>query len=215
LGRPTLSHPFFGSLVRDGDFPWWKGSLVYPSLAECWIRFMVDWEGHIRQADPNLPPHPTAPPERVSLMVCDEAGMGPTLEQETAYHDLLQHPDEVAALLFQAMTPIAKAALDEARIEAEEVGTTGEFDAVIRDFGLDTPDGVRLQVELLEIGFLEQHRDGRAYLSFDFNCGWDEEHGVSILVHAGNVLAVSGCADFYNRGDALEPHLESIRRHSL
>lgn len=207
----STTHPVFGKLVRDGDFPWWKGRLQYPSLAACRIRFILGWEGEVYPADPmrNRKAQPLS--ESVSLMVCDKAATGPTPTQEATYHYLVQHQQAIATAVFTALLPYAIEAIGVARHEAEEVGSIEEFDAAIQDNSLDSLEGLRQQIELIEIGFIEEHKDGLAYLSFDFNCGWEEEHGVSVVVHAGTVLVVGGCADFYNRGSGLEAHIEGIR----
>ena len=51
------------------------------------------------------------------------------------------------------------------------------------------------QVNLYAIDLFLQ-RDGIAYCAFTFDIGWDQEHGLCVVMHRDKVLAVNGAGDF-------------------
>ena len=77
----------------------------------------------------------------------------------------------------------------------------------------DDQSSLDSQIELIAINLLEDGLDEIGYSLFDFAVGWDDEHGVSVLMHRENVLAASGLSDFTNRGDTLLDHVRSIQEY--
>jgi len=71
------------------------------------------------------------------------------------------------------------------------------------------------QIELIGINLLDRGFDEIGFSLFDFAVGWDEEHGVSILMHRNRVLAASGLGDFTNRGENLIAHARSIQAYNF
>ncbi len=99
----------------------------------------------------------------------------PTPAQVAAYEFLQAHEVEVAAAVLAAV-----------RVEypAGEHGMPW----------LDSAEELRAFVGLAIVHVLPVERDGVAYLGFELGCAWDEEHGVGVLVHRGEVVEV-GDAD--------------------
>ena len=56
--------------------------------------------------------------------------------------------------------------------------------------------GVRDQLLLDDIYLHSDGWDGIGCITFDFYCGWEEEHGVSLLMHTARVIAEGGRAEF-------------------
>src|SRR5262249_11780604 len=83
----------------------------------------------------------------------------------------------------------------------------------VERLGLMSVDGIRDLVVLVSINFLEQARDNESYVTFEFGCFWDHEHGISLLTHHGRFIANSGGSDFKSRGsaDRLEAHAKGCR----
>jgi hypothetical protein len=91
----------------------------------------------------------------------------------------------------------------------------GPFEPHVKRLGLVTPEGIRELVELCGLDFLEQARDGECYVTAEFGCCWDEEHGISVLLHHGEFIASSVGNDFCGRGSTenVEAHARYCREH--
>lgn len=68
------------------------------------------------------------------------------------------------------------------------------------------------QISLTEISLFDTDIDGHGLFTLDFAVGWDEEHGVSVLMHRNKVIATSSLADFTCRGDSLLSHAKCIQQ---
>lgn len=79
----------------------------------------------------------------------------------------------------------------------------------------DQPSAIDSQVELTSIGLIDDGFDDIGFTLFEFEVGWDEEHGFSILMHRDRVLAASCGADFTNRGANLVPHAKYIQGYDF
>lgn len=192
----------FGQLRREDYHSWCKGTIVFPALAMCRILFTVCWDGEIIERNTQLKLD-----DSVQVLVFSKDNCLPSQIQTAACSYLLQNQNEVATAVSQTLHQAVLQNIDEARHAIGDEALKKNFDEAIAKHQLDTTEGVRKQVELSEIGFLEQGKDEHSYVSFDFDCGWDDEHGISILMHQDKVLAISSCADFYHRGEGLEAHI--------
>ena len=217
-----LESPGFGHLVRDDKYDWCKGTISFPSLAACRILFNVWWDGEIYE-DSNQ----SEATDSVSVMVFNTTDCIPSLAQSAAHLYLKQNQNAISAAVLQALNAYSISNIEEVRrtlSNAEILETLNnadpeilekfnleKFNNAIAENQLDTTEGVKKQVKLIEIGFLEQEKNEHAYVSFDFKCGWDDEHGVSVLMHKSQVLAISTAADFYHCGEGLEAHVEILQ----
>lgn len=75
----------------------------------------------------------------------------------------------------------------------------------------EAKSSLEVQVELTSITLIDDGIDEIGFSCFDFSVGWDDEHGISVLMHKDNVLAASCCGDFSNRGPNLIPHAKAIQ----
>lgn len=207
---PGVTHPLFGALKREGSL--WQGRVPFRPLAGCWIHVSMDWGGEVYYGT-----RPDDLGEAAPLLVHDRRGAGPSAAQEAAFRWVTADPNRVARTVLQALLPAVQECVRQGREAATEPDTRRAFDEAVARYRLDTVDGIREQVELTGISLLEQERDGFAYVVFEFNCGWDEEHGASVLLHEGRVLAASIGGDFANRGTSenLEEHARIVRENSL
>ena len=67
----------------------------------------------------------------------------------------------------------------------------------------------------MSIGLLDDGFDDCGFSYYDFASGWDEEHGISILMHRSDVLAAGGISEFCNRGSELIGHVRAIQAYDL
>ena len=59
---------------------------------------------------------------------------------------------------------------------------------------VNQPEDFRRLIGLSSIHLMNVHRDGKAYVGYEFGCSWDEEHGLGVMMHGDRVVEV-GHAD--------------------
>jgi predicted DNA-binding WGR domain protein len=190
----AVDDPVFGHL--ELAYPGWRGRMPFPALAACQIRWQLTPD------EERMVPVPAASPEvdgYVAVAVHDEAGDGPDDPQRVAYRFLISNQDQVVANILSGLVFGMKH-------YSSFVGSPFEPDA--EQLGLVSVDGVQELVTLYEIDFFEQAKDNESYVTAEFSCCWDEEHGISLLIHHGKAVACSVGNDFCNRGSTenLEAH---------
>lgn len=116
----------------------------------------------------------------------DRAGALPTPEQAAAFRHLVKHQQETRDAILQAV-------FDGYPDEQEACGWEGA-DAAERMPDLQKPEGLRALIGLSTVYLLAVAKDGLAYVSFEFRCRWDQEHGLGAMTHTGRVVKV-GYAD--------------------
>jgi len=55
---------------------------------------------------------------------------------------------------------------------------------------LDSPDQLRGLIGLNFVHVLAEEKDGVCYIGCQFGCEWDEEHGLGVMTHGGDVVEV-------------------------
>jgi hypothetical protein len=63
--------------------------------------------------------------------------------------------------------------------------------------------GLKKQISWVSLGLFDHGWEGVGFITLDFRCSWDPEHGMSILMHRDRVIAEAGSAEWSNRGDSL------------
>jgi hypothetical protein len=167
----SLEHPPFPLLtwdhyfwVADVTLPSWAGFTVYPD-ADAVSRGEETSNGTAR-----LSLSPVSSQERTP----------PTYEQVVAFQYLLNHEPTIAA----------NVALD--LVEYCPGHAYAGDDDVLLD--VNRVDDLRSLIRLIGVHVLNVFRDGAACIGFEFDCAWDSEHGVGVMIHQGQVIAI-GQAD--------------------
>jgi hypothetical protein len=140
------------------------------------------------------------------VRVHDEAGDGPDDPQRAAYRLLMSNQDRVAASILSGLVQGTK---------YFSSFSGGPFEPHVKRLGLATVDGIRALVVLCSLDFLKEAQDNECYVTAEFGCCWDEEHGISVLMHHGEFVASSGGNDFCGRGttENLEAHARYCREY--
>ena len=192
----TVHDPVFGRLENDGG--WWCGRMWFPALAACQIRWRLNDDERLVRSE-------TVSQEvdgRVRVVVHDEADDGPDDPQRAAYRFLEKNQDQVVANVLAALV----------RHTNHDYIIGSPFQSDAQRLGLVSANGVRELVELCAVYFLEPSRDKESYVTFEFGCCFDEEHGISVLIHHGQVVATSLGDDFTQRDrNNLEAHAQFCR----
>ncbi len=97
---------------------------------------------------------------------------------------------------------------------AKKADDNADLRAFIKKHAIGTEPGLKQQVSWSGLSLYDHGWEGVGFITVDFKCGWDQEHGISILMHKDKIIAESGLADFSNRGDSLIEHAKCIQRGS-
>jgi hypothetical protein len=183
-----LTHPVFGPLRRDReggeDYPWWEGRARIPSLKGCRQRWAFDADldgrfiGVVENAE-STPAH--AERDEFEIVIKDEAGEGPTAEQERAFTYLVDHGDAI----------LEAALKDLARIAAE-----GYFDLVLERYSgpdadgflefverLAESEGMREMVSLCKIDFCLTNEESQSLVALNFHVAHPlDDHGLAVVL---------------------------------
>jgi len=161
-----------------------------PVLRDARLRFSIRSVGQCRELTP-----PRGEAETIDLLVETRRGE-PSDWHESAWEHLLAHASEYEAALRPVLWAAAHSSFENARTVSHTQLATLKADT---DFSSEAnPD---LQISLEEVVLYDAGRDEIGFLSFELAVGWDDEHGASVLVHAGTPFAMSGRADFTCRGN--------------
>jgi len=176
MAEETLNIPPFPPLRWDEYF--WVGEVTLPS----WSGFQTR-RGWAMAFSSDSPSNGTAmlnvAPEN------HERRSHPTVDQEVAFKYLLDNEAAVAASILQALFdlyPDEKADYAGAYIDGAEEDLPDITD----------PSGLRDLIGLTNVHVLSVAKDGAAYVGFEFDSAWDEEHGAGVMTHQGRVIAVGG-----------------------
>jgi predicted DNA-binding WGR domain protein len=175
----------------------------FPLLAACQVRWqLTPDEQQLAPATPAV----EQTDGYVAITVHDEKGDGPNDSQRAAFRFLMKNQDQVAARILSGL-------LRGTKHFSSFAG--GPHEPHVTRLGLLTVDGIRELVALCDIHFLEEAKANESYVTAEFGCCWDEEHGISVLVHHGEFVASSVGDDFCGRGtaDNLEAHARYCREH--
>ena len=70
--------------------------------------------------------------------------------------------------------------------------------------------------KLVGIGLIDDGLDECGFTSFEFQTGWDLDHGASILMHRNNILVAGGMSEFCSYFESsLVPTIKSAQVYSL
>jgi hypothetical protein len=69
--------------------------------------------------------------------------------------------------------------------------------------------------KLVGIGLVDNGLDECGYSSFDFQTGWDRDHGTGILMHKTNVLVAGGMSEYICRGSDLIEAVKCVQAYDL
>jgi len=177
------------------DYPWLETKIPRLIFKDCSIQIVLE-ELYFQDygAGKVKPPKPTA-----ALTAQIEVTGKLNEFHEGAYNHFIQNAPSYEKRLLDYFFTKTEQNIATA-IAAED---TPKLRAFIKKHGLDTPEGVKKQTAWSGITLYDHGWDVVGLITMDFDCGWDEEHGLSILMHRDKIIAEGGLAEFTNRGDGL------------
>ena len=183
---------------RTPQFPWAEAAIEKVAFRECAVRAMLDEVGSHYEND--------YVSEAARLLAFYETRGQLVDEHAQACDWFFQNIGRYEARALSCLYSIARGVVKEAS-DCHISGWGGHFSeglpGFIEKYFLDAPAGIVNLVEWKGLSVFDHGFDGRGLITLDFSCGWDEEHGVSLLMHDARLIEVSGLADFANRGDSL------------
>jgi hypothetical protein len=174
--------PFPRMEWKQGD---WEAEVILPE----WAGFQSrrGWYCGVNSPDPS--------DGTVRLRVIRPAGKvtPPSAEQVAAYRHLRESGPQVRDALLAAI-------FAEYPTFREEYLDSYDKDDDERVPALERPDQLRSLMGLGNLFVLTEHRDGMAYVGFEFGCEWESEHGLGVMTHGTRVI------DIGQAPDAFQPH---------
>lgn len=171
----------FGELKRERFF--WVGQTRIAFWAGCQTR--VDGYHQIPASDGTVVVHinPLAVP--------------PSQEQIQALEFLLQNEELVCTNLLKAVFEIYPR---EREVFRESYGYSSDMDEEEKEdfeeeYGYDVPvieqpGELKELIKLHTIHIKSTAKDGIAYLGYEFDCNWEEEHGLGVMMHGSRVIEI-------------------------
>jgi hypothetical protein len=180
-----MNHPVFGTIEWDSES--WTGAIQLGFFSA------YDTAVTVKSAERKGEPDRGEASEHLQkraifeLRVIREDGTEPSLWQEQAYLQLLDDRDAICNAVvdaifdhyqsnwghWRATAPLRKEARDAADLLVPELHTRDDLKGVIR---------------LIALHVLDFPSDDHPLLGFCFECTWDVEHGLGVLVHGGKVV---------------------------
>lgn len=165
--------------------------------------------------DPSCPSARDAGPEVDVLLYArpDSAGR----PQERAWDFLTAHPGEVEAALRRKLFALHRGYL---RQLLEDELPTAKFlqrywKTIEPELTWDDPSAVDRLFKLVAIGLAEDGLDDCGFSSYEFQTGWDRDHGVGVLMHRDRVLAAGGMSELIGDGYDLAPGIRCVQGYAL
>ncbi len=103
-----------------------------------------------------------------------------TPEHLAAYEHLLADQEKVRSSILASILNWYSELRPRVFREVEEIGWSMPEVHQTHDF--------RRLIGLSSIHLMNVHRDGMAYVGYEFGCSWDEEHGLGLMMHGDRVV---------------------------
>ena len=136
--------------------------------------------------------------------------------QERAWEFLLAHPAAVEAALRRKLLAWHVKRL--AQFREEELPHDPEYQkywkVVERQVALGEPSAVDRLFKLVGIGLADSGLDDCGFSSFEFQTGWDRDHGLGVLMHKDRVLAAGGLTELI-RGPGVLAGARAVQAYDL
>jgi hypothetical protein len=158
-----------------------------------------------RGTDPSCPSARDPGPD-VEVALYADGGNGSGSRQERAWEFVLAHPASVEAALRRKLLAWHRKQM--ARFREEDLpGAPPEYQkywaAVERRVALGEPSAVDQLFKLVGVGLADGGLDDCGFSSFEFQAGWDRDHGLGVLMHKDRVLAAGGMGELISGPEVL------------
>jgi hypothetical protein len=133
----------------------------------------------------------------VEVSLYADSGNGFGSFQERAWEYILAHPAAVEAALRRKLFAWHRKQM--AQFRDEELPRVLKYQkywkVVEQQVAVEEPSAVDHLFKLVGIGLTDSGLDDCGFSSFEFQTGWDRDHGLGILMHKDRVLAAGGMTE--------------------
>jgi hypothetical protein len=147
-------------------------------------------------SDPSCP-SARDPGSEVDVSLYAAAGNGYGRFHERAWEYILAHPAAVEAALRRKL--FAWHGKQMARFREDDLphdrGYQKYWKVAARQVAMEEPAAVDHLFKLVGIGLADSGLDDCGFSSFEFQTGWDRDHGLGVLMHRDRVLAAGGLTE--------------------
>jgi hypothetical protein len=165
--------------------------------------------------DPSCP-SARDPSSDIEVSLYEDSGIGFGDFQERAWEFILAHPAPVEAALRRKL--FAWHAKRMAQFRDEDLPHDPEYQkywkVVGRQVALGDPSAVDQLFKLVGIGLADSGLDDCGFSSFEFQTGWDRDHGLGVLMHRDRVLAAGGMTELI-RGSGVLAGAKAVQAYDL
>lgn len=165
--------------------------------------------------DPSCPSARVASPE-VEVAMYAAGGHGFGAFQERAWDFLLANPAAIEAALRRKLFAWHKKRMAQFRDEdlPHARALQKSWKEIERQVAVEEPAAVDQLFKLVGIGLADSGLDECGFSSFEFQTGWDRDHGLGVLMHRDRVLAAGGITELIGRPDIAE-EVRSVQSYDL
>jgi hypothetical protein len=195
--------PFLPKELRNLDYPWFEAKISRLIFKDCSVQIMFEPDYFSDYGADETEPLERTVPLTAQVEVTGKLNQF----HEGAYNHFIENALSYEKRLFEYLFVRTQQNIAAAIAAAD----TRELRAFIKKHKLETPVGLKKQIEWFGLTLYDHGWDSVGFITMDFRCGWDEEHGVSILMHRDKIIADSGLADFSSRGDSVIEHAKCIQ----
>lgn len=155
--------------------------------------------------DPSCP-SARDPSSEVEVALYASSGNGFGSLQERAWEFLLAHPAAIEAALRRKLFAWHRKRL--AQFREEDLPNVKPLQRywkeIERQLPVEEPAAIDHLFKLVAIGLADSGLDECGFSSFEFQTGWDRDHGLGVLMHRDRVLAAGGLTELIGGPGVLE-----------
>ncbi|MFO0938831.1 MAG: hypothetical protein U0798_20190 [Gemmataceae bacterium] len=152
----------------------------------------------------------------VEVAMYSSSGNGFGDIQEKAWKYLLGHTTAIEKALRRKL--FAWHAKQLARFRDEDLphdkGIQKYWKVIENQVKVDDPSAVNHFFKLVGIGLADQGLDNCGFTSFEFQTGWDQDHGLGIVMHKNRVLAAGGITEIIGNTEIVDV-IKAVQSYEL
>ena len=177
---------------EEKDEPFLRATMARNVFKDCAVRVMLDPSG-------SFDDYPGNQEESIRLTAyCETAGKIVDC-QKAAFNHFIENALRYETRLLNYLLLKVKENLT-AAIDAED---SPKLQAFIKKHSLRDVSGLKKQISWCGLGLFDHGWEDIGFVTLDFHCSWDVEHGISILMHRDRIIAEGGLGEWSNRGNSL------------
>jgi hypothetical protein len=180
----VMKHPLFGKIVWSGDR--WKGRVRIPFFCDFDTIASAELAEECGEFDTNessVDRHKQGD-FKLWIETPDGEKASPSSAQEHAFVQFQGDQPSICAMVLGAIHDLYQS-------DCAFWRTGDNPFSRIAVPPIDSPDGLKRLIRLSGFHLLHQSREGCALVGFSFNCSWDIEHGLGVVVHGTRLIQIA------------------------